>query len=99
MKDFKKATLTVNNQPLQIKEYDGQRVVTLKDIDTVHGRPVGTARRNFNTNKNRLIIGSDYIVRNSYEAQKEFDIKAPNGLILITETGYLMLVKSFTAID
>ena len=29
-------TLTVNNQPLQIKEYDGQRVVTLKDIDVVH---------------------------------------------------------------
>lgn len=96
MKDLNKVTLMVNNQPLQIKEYDGQRVVTLKDIDTVHSRPRGTARRNFNTNKNRLINGSDYIVRNSYEAQNEFDIKAPNGLILITETGYLMLVKSFT---
>lgn len=96
MKDLNKVTLTVNNQPLQVKEYAGQRVVTFKDIDTVHNRPVGTARRNFNSNKNRLINGSDYIVRNSYEAQKEFNIKAPNGLILMTETGYLMLVKSFT---
>lgn len=36
----------------------------------------------------------------SYEIRtkqkKEFGVTAPNGLILITETGYLMLVKSFT---
>ena len=32
----------------------------------------------------------------SYEAQAEYGITAPNGLTLITESGYLMLVKSFT---
>ena len=89
-------TLTVNNQPLQIKEYNGQRVVTLKDIDTVHSRPTGTARKRFNDNRTHFIESVDYFVRKTDEAQKEFDIKAPNGLILITETGYLMLVKSFT---
>jgi len=96
MKDLNKLTLTVNNQPLQIKEYDGQRVVTLKDIDTVHNRPNGTARKRFNDNRTHFIESVDYFVRKTDEAQKEFGIKAPNGLILITETGYLMLVKSFT---
>lgn len=87
---------TINNTQVLVKEYSGQRVVTFKEIDAVHGRPDGTARRNFNTNKSHLIEGEDYFVRNSYEAQNEFGITAPNGLTLITESGYLMLVKSFT---
>ncbi|MCM1507393.1 MAG: ORF6N domain-containing protein [Ruminococcus flavefaciens] len=86
----------INNVQIKIKEYKGQRVVTLKDIDMAHGRPEGTARRNFNKNRERFIEGEDYFVRNSYEAKKEFGIIAPNGLILFTENGYLMLVKSFT---
>lgn len=87
---------TINNVAITVKEHKGVRVVTFKDIDAVHGRPDGTARRNFNTNKSHLIEGEDYFVRNSYEAQNEFGIAAPNGLTLITESGYLMLVKSFT---
>ena len=87
---------TINNAEILVKEFSGQRVVTFKEIDAVHGRPDGTARRNFNTNKSHLIEGEDYFVRNSYEAQNEFGIAAPNGLTLITESGYLMLVKSFT---
>lgn len=81
---------------LGIKEYNGQRVVTLKDIDIVHQRPDGTARRNFNTNKKHFIEGTDYFVRNSYEAKNEFNLVAPNGLVLVTESGYLMLAKSLT---
>ena len=87
---------TINDVAITVKEHKGVRVVTFKDIDAVHGRPDGTARRNFNTNKSHLIEGEDYFVRNSYEAQNEFGIAAPNGLTLITESGYLMLVKSFT---
>ena len=71
-------------------------MITFKDIDLVHERSEGTARRNFNTNKQHLIEGEDYFVRNSYEAKKEYGITAPNGLVLLTESGYLMLVKSFT---
>lgn len=88
--------ITINNTQITVKEYKGQRVVTFKDIDEVHQRPEGTARRNFNENKHRFIEGIDYFVRNSYEAKEEYGIIAPNGLILITESGYLMLVKSFT---
>ena len=38
-------------QPLTIKEYQGQRVVTFKDIDMLHKRPEGTADRNFRENQ------------------------------------------------
>lgn len=78
------------------KEYDGQRVVTFKDIDMVHQRAEGTARKRFSDNKERFIEGIDYFVRKTDEARREYGITAPNGLTLLTETGYLMLVKSFT---
>lgn len=86
----------INTIPLMIKEYSNRRVVTFKDIDTVHERPDGTARKRFNDNRKHFIEGEDYFVRKTDEAAKEFGIVAPNGLILMTETGYLMLVKSFT---
>lgn len=89
------ANLTVNNTPIEIKEYDGQRVVTFKDIDSVHGRPDGTARRNFNANKEHLIDGVDYYKIQPNEI-RTVGIKSPNGGTVVTETGYLMLVKSFT---
>lgn len=88
--------ISINNRMLPIKEYKGQRVVTFKEIDTVHGRPEGTARKRFNDNKERFIEGVDYFVRKTDEARREYGITAPNGLILITESGYLMLAKSFT---
>lgn len=88
--------VTINHTELPVKEYKGQRVVTLKEIDAVHERPEGTARKRFNDNKKHFIEETDYFVRNSDEAAKEFGIIAPNGLTLITESGYLMLVKSFT---
>ena len=87
--------MLVNGKDFEMKEYNGQRVVTFKDIDKVHERPDGTAKRNFNYNKKYFIEGVDFFVRNSYEAKKEFNIIAPNGLMLFTESGYYMLVKSF----
>lgn len=86
----------INQKSLLIKEFRGQRVVTFKDIDRVHERPEGTAGRNFRDNKEHFIEGEDYFRRNSSEAKREFDITAPNGLYLLTEQGYLMLVKTFT---
>lgn len=89
-------SIRINSSKLPIREYKGQRVVTFKEIDTVHGRPEGTARKRFNDNKERFIEGVDYFVRKTDEARREYGITAPNGLILITESGYLMLAKSFT---
>ena len=41
----------INEKFIEIKEYKGQRVVTFKDIDTLHQRPAGTASRNFKANR------------------------------------------------
>ncbi len=87
--------VTIHNTQLPIVEYLGQRVVTLAMIDQVHERPEGTARRNFNEHRDKLIEGEDYFVRNSSEA-RQMGFVAPNGLSLLTEQGYLMLVKSLT---
>lgn len=85
----------INDTDLQVIEYQGQRVATLAQIDEVHARPEGTARRTFNEHKHRLVEGEDYFVRNTSEA-REMGFTAPNGLILISEQGYTMLVKPFT---
>gem|GEM_PF-2894945 len=76
-------------------EFKGQRVITLGTMDSIHQRPEGTARRNFNNNRDKLVEGEDYFVRNSSEAMG-MGVTAPNGLTLLTESGYLLLVKSFT---
>ena len=35
--------ITIENTEMQIREYNGERVVTFKDIDAVHGNKSGTA--------------------------------------------------------
>lgn len=92
-------TITINSTDISVKEYKGKRVVTLKEIDQCHGRPDGTAKRNFQQNKQHLIDGIDYFTVKPSDVQKnEFrTFEIPNrGLTLLTESGYLMLVKSFT---
>jgi len=90
------SSIMVADKEVKVKEFHGKRVVTHRDIDDAHKRPQGTARRNFSRHKKAFIEGVDFFVRNSYEAHREFGISAPNGLVLLTESGYLMLVKSFT---
>lgn len=96
-----KLTVTINHTELPIKEYKGKRVVTLKEIDIVHERPEGTARRNFNTNKEHLIEAVDFFQLDQPDEIRTLGIERPQGgtpqaVTLITESGYLMLVKSFT---
>lgn len=86
---------------LQIKMWNGQRVVTFKDIDTVHDRPEGTARKRFNDNKEHLIENEDYFKIKKSDVQmsekRTLGIEVPNrGITVLTESGYLLLVKSFT---
>lgn len=90
----------IGNADISVKEYNGQRVVTFKDVDTVHSRPDGTARRNFNTNKKRFKEGEDFFLVGSDEIRTSrlFPISDNDYMdkVLVTEQGYLMLVKSFT---
>lgn len=95
----------IGNSDISVKEYNGQRVVTFKDIDTVHGRPDGTARKRFADNRNHFIEGEDFFIlkpsdlENAWMSEKRtsgIDEVNPRGTAFITEQGYLMLVKSFT---
>ena len=91
----------INGTNLQIKMWNGQRVVTFKDIDTVHDRPEGTARKRFNDNKEHLIENEDYFKIKKSDVQmsekRTLGIEVPNrGITVLTESGYLLLVKSFT---
>lgn len=87
--------IKINNQQLPVKEYKGQRVVTFKEIDKVHDRPEGTASRNFRRNRDHFVEGEDYFKIQPDEIRR-VGIKSPNGGIVLTESGYLMLAKSFT---
>lgn len=94
---------TINDVAITVKEHKGVRVVTFKDIDAVHGRPDGTARKRFNDNREHFIEGEDFFVLNQPSEIRTLGIQRPQGgtpesVTLITESGYLMLVKSFTAI-
>jgi len=97
----------IKNENITIKEYNNQRVVTLEEIDKVHERPPGTAYRNLNKNKNRFIEGIDYFLFKGAKGREALlqanytkFVKLPESknfaYYLITETGYMMLVKSFT---
>lgn len=91
--------IKINNTDLSVKELNGQRVVTFKDIDVLHERVWGTAGRNFRENKSHLIENEDYFsikgdeLKNFKQATNFVGSNAKE-IILITESGYLMLVKS-----
>ena len=92
--------MIIEGSAFQINVYRVQRVVTFKDIDTVHKRPDGTASRNFRENRQRFISGVDFFKVTQPDEIRRLGITRPQGgipneIILITETGYLMLVKSF----
>ena len=91
----------INNTDLSVKEFNKQRVVTFKDIDMLHERVEGTADRNFRENKlssdgtNRFIEGEDYFILRKSQNHEIRGLEIPHrGITLLTESGYLMLVKS-----
>lgn len=81
------------SQPL---EHRGERVVTLPMMDEAHERPSGTARRNFNEHRERMVEGWHYheVDRAADEIRTRSN-EPPGKSILLTERGYLLLVKSF----
>ena len=90
----------INKNSIQRKIYNNQPVVTFKDIDLVHERPEGTASRNFRNNKKHFIENVDYydvtIEKCQCDEIRRAGFNNPRGGYLFTESGYLMLVKSFT---
>ncbi|MFT8367547.1 MAG: ORF6N domain-containing protein [Acetobacter papayae] len=93
--------ITINDCNVNVVEYAGQRVITFKMVDELHGRAEGTARKRFNDNRSRLTEGEDYWeISHPSEIRtlglQRLDGSTPQKVIILTESGYLMLVKSFT---
>ena len=97
--------IKIANSEISVKEYKGQRVVTFKDIDMVHERPEGTARKRFADNRKHFVEGEDFFVLKPKDLENvelsekrtlENVVLSNFGTALLTEQGYLMLVKTFT---
>ena len=92
----------INNVELGIKEYKKERVVTAWDIAKVHKKEVNDITKNFNNNKKKFILDEDYFLVNRTEiSERKISVQdfIPNNvkeIPLFTESGYLMLVKTFT---
>lgn len=93
--------VNVDGTELAVREWNGQRVVTFRDIDNAHGVKPGSAKRNFIRNKRHFIENEDYFIA-TRDSLKSINLTPLNvdiptrGITLITEMGYLMLAKSFT---
>lgn len=97
--------IAINNVNLTLKQWEGKRIITLPEVDKVHGRNRGTSASRFRTNKDKFIVGQDYFVVTKREFDDTFyklgasDTPKqrpgnPNiNMILLTLSGYLMLVK------
>lgn len=94
--------IKINNQDLQAKEFNSQRVVTFKDIDMLHERVEGTANKRFLDNQKHFERNVDYFEITGEDLKgikrlPDFGIGLnASKVILISESGYLMLVKSLT---
>lgn len=91
----------VNEKELEIKEWNNERVITAWDIAELHERDVKRVNEQFKNNRDKLIENEDYFIIKRDKISKSFtstlEKLPPNmkELILFTQTGYLMLVKSF----
>lgn len=94
--------ITIAGKEIELKEYNGERVVTAWDIETLHEKDVREINQQFKRNINNLIENEDYfVVDRSYISESLAVIQnfIPNNvkeIILFTESGYLLLTKTFT---
>lgn len=94
--------MIILNEEIEIKEYKGERVITAWDIARLHGRDVREITQNFNYVKEKMILNEDYFIiskENISESKILIQNFIPNNvkeIILFTESGYLLLAKTFT---
>jgi hypothetical protein len=89
--------VTIGSTQIPVVMYQDQPVVTFAMIDKVHQRPEGTASRTFGSKRERFTEGKHfYLVDFSKNnVLRPFGVEVPpRGLTLITERGYLKLVKT-----
>lgn len=93
-------SIEINGTALQVLQHADQRVVTFSQIDEVHSRPEGTAGRNFREHRARFVEGEDFYRMGADEFRRRLapghSKFASEDVVLLAESGYLMLVKAFT---
>lgn len=97
---MKDNTMMIQGTEILVKEYKGKRVVTFRDIDKIHQRPVGTTRRHFNCGRQRLVSGVDFFKTTPDEfcgAVGYVDGYQRGNITLITVSGYTLIAKQYTA--
>ena len=77
-------------------------MITAYDIAKLHKREVNDVTKNFNNNRDKFILNEDYFLINKNDiSERKISVQEfiPNNvkeIPIFTESGYLMLVKSFT---
>ena len=96
-----------DGRELVVREYLGQRVLTFKSIDELHKKASGTTSSNYYRNRKYFIEGEDYfhfkgktgyqsLLNGNYSNLADLDPDTKHfSFYLITESGYLMLTRSF----
>jgi hypothetical protein len=87
--------ILVNGQEIDQIFYKGIPVVTFEHIAIVHGVPVRNIHKTFERHKEEFVEHEDYFRLDFAEATQlllKVEV-SPNGLLLFTEGGYLLLVK------
>ncbi|MDD5392421.1 MAG: hypothetical protein PHE17_05315 [Thiothrix sp.] len=105
------SAIVINNTSLEPIEYRGERVLTFKMVDAVHAEKqangldtdstyskagVSKSKTSFTRNRAHFVLDEDYFHAPMKDARALTGVHAPNGLTVLTESGYLMLVKTFT---
>ena len=85
----------IEDTELTIREYNGQRVVTFKDIDTVHKRKTGTAKASFRRNGKYFQEGTDYIIITSREVKTYYDEYYDCDVPYVYDNGILLEALSY----
>ena len=99
--------MIILNEEIEIKEYKNERVITAWDIAKLHGRDVREVNQQFNRNIKNLIENEDYfivnrknildsVIQKSHKVIQDFIPNNVKEIVLFTESGYLLLVKTFT---
>lgn len=93
--------MIIFEKEIEIKEYNGERVITAYDIAELHEREVKVINQQFNNNRKKFIENEDYFIANKNLIHGSISLTLKNNLqnlkeiILFTETGYLLLTKTF----
>lgn len=91
--------ILIQHKQVPTVEFKGQRVVTFSMIDSAHQRPKGTAKAAFNRHRSRFEQDRHFFVLTEYvlRTQSFIDLfpARTSKAFVITEMGYLLLVKPF----